>query len=236
MTPRGRRRQRDISTRDLTDYGSPAAGTVNIDAAARGMGVARSSIRRGPSRAKAALSSTLLRRLSGRREADVSEGASARGMLQAAYGRGPRGGAVNANAAAQALGVSPGTVRRWAAGTQQPTAEHLTALRSSARRATRTKAGRRAATADFRASPQGRQALRVGSKLWISGTQGPRDYPRQRDISVDISPQQLDALLRAYEQGGDRGLIAALADFVDTNYLADWEFLSIDDLSIGEPE
>jgi len=127
-------------------------------------------------------------------------------------------------------------VRRWAAGTQQPTAEHLTALRSSARRATRTKAGRRAATADFRASPQGRQALRVGSKLWISGTQGPRDYPRQRDISVDISAEQLDLLLRGYEQGGDRGLIAALADFVDTNYLADWEFLSIDDLSIGEPE
>ena len=126
-------------------------------------------------------------------------------------------------------------MRRWAAGTQQPTAEHLTALRSSARRAT-TKAGRRAATADFRASPQGRQALRTGSKLWISGTQGPRDYPRQRDISVDISPQQLDALLRAYEQGGDRGLIAALADFVDTNYLADWEFLFIDDLSIGEPD
>jgi len=200
------------------------------------MGVARSSIRRALSRAKTALSSTFLRRLSGRREADISEGASARGMLQAAYGRGPRGGAVNATAAAQALGVSPGTVRRWAAGTQHPTAEHLKALRSSARRATRTKAGRRAAIADFRASPQGRQALRVGSKLWISGTQGPRDYPRERDISVDISPQQLDSLLTGYEQRGDRGLIAGLTDFVDNNYLADWEFLSIDDISIGEPD
>jgi hypothetical protein len=57
MAPKGRRRRhRDITARDLADYGSPAAGTVNIDAAARGMGVARSSIRRALSRAKTALS------------------------------------------------------------------------------------------------------------------------------------------------------------------------------------
>jgi hypothetical protein len=39
MAPKGRRRrQRDITARELADYGSPAAGIVNIDAAARGMG------------------------------------------------------------------------------------------------------------------------------------------------------------------------------------------------------
>ena len=66
-----------------------------------------------------------------------------RGMLQAVFGRGPRGGAVNARAAAQSLGVSPGTVRRWAAGTQNPSPGRLAAIRQAARRTTTTKRGRR---------------------------------------------------------------------------------------------
>ena len=137
---------------------------MNIDRAARGLGASKTEVRQAIRQAEAAQSSTFYRRMSGRGEADVAEGASARGMLQAAFGRGPRGGAVNARAAAQALGVSPGTVRRWSAGTQRPSPGHLAALRSAARRSTTTKRGRRAATADFRASAQGRQALRAGEQ------------------------------------------------------------------------
>jgi DNA-binding transcriptional regulator YdaS (Cro superfamily) len=236
MAPAGRRRRVRVSADDLAQYGSVAGRTVNIGRAARGLGASQNAVRRAIRQAEAAQSSTFYRRLSGRGDADVAEGASARGMLQAAYGRGPRGGAVNARAAAQDLGVSPGTVRRWAAGTQRPSPGHLKALRSAARRAVTTKRGRRAATADFRASVRGRRALRVGDKLGVSGTQGPRDYPRDRQVSVDIDPEQIEDMLRAYEEGGDRGLHDWMADFLDNNYVAGWEFLTIDDLGIGQPD
>jgi hypothetical protein len=195
MARSGRRRSR-ISASDLAGYGSVSNGTVDVDRAARGLGASKTAVRRAIRQAEAVQSNTFYRQMSGRREADVAEGTNARGMLQAAYGRGPRGGAVNAKAAAQALGVSPGTVHRWAAGTQKPSPAHQAALQSVARRAATTKQGRRAATADFRASPQGRQALRAGSKLWISGEQGvggyDQGYARDRRVAADIDPDELD--------------------------------------------
>ena len=114
MARNSRRRSR-LDTNDLAGYGSVANGTVNVDRAARGLGVSKTEVRQAIRQAEAAQSNTFLRRISGRREADSAEGTSMRGMLQAVFGRGPRGGAVNARAAAQSLGVSPGTVRRWAA-------------------------------------------------------------------------------------------------------------------------
>ena len=131
MARRGRRRTR-ISASDLAEYGSVANGTVDVDRAARGLGVSKNEVRQAIRQAEAAQSNTFLRRISGRREADSAEGASVRGMLQAVFGRGPRGAAVNARAAAQSLGVSPGTVRRWAAGTQQPAPGRLAAIRAAA--------------------------------------------------------------------------------------------------------
>ena len=175
MARSGRRRSR-ITAGDLAGYGSVSNGTVDIDRAARGLGASKTEVRQAIRQAEAVQSNTFFRRMSGRGEADVAEGASTRGMLQAAFGRGPRGGAVNAKAAAQSLGVSPGTVRRWAAGTQRPSPGRLAALRWAARRSTTTKRGRRAATSDFRSSAQGRQALRGGSKIWVSGEQGVGGY------------------------------------------------------------
>ena len=239
MARRGRRRTR-ISASDLAEYGSVANGTVDVDRAARGLGVSKNEVRQAIRQAEAAQSNMFLRRISGRREADSAEGASVRGMLQAVFGRGPRGAAVNARAAAQSLGVSPGTVRRWAAGTQQPAPGRLAAIRAAARRVTTTKRGRRAATADFRASAQGSQALRTGSKIWVSGEQGvggyDQGYARDRRVATDISPEELEALLRAYEDGGDRGLRDWLKGFFDENYVAGWDFVTIDDFGIGTPE
>src|ERR1700694_519869 len=235
MPPAGRRRRARITAEDLAQYGSVAGGSVNVGRAARGLRVSKREVRQANRQAEAAQSNTFYRTMSGRGEADVAEGASVPGMLQAAYGRGPRGGAVNARAAAQDLGVSPGTVRRWSAGTQRPSPAHLKALQSAARRATTTKRGRRAATADFRASSRGRQALRTGDKLRVSGTQGPRDYPRDREVAVDVSPDDLEAMLMAYEEGGNRGLHDWMTDYLDNNYVAGWEFLTIDHLGIGQP-
>jgi hypothetical protein len=161
-------------------------------------------------------------------------------MLQALFGRGPRGGAVNARAAAQSLGVSLGTVRRWAAGTQKPTPGRLTTIRAAARRVTTTQRGRRTATTDFRASTQGSQALQFGSKIWVSGQQGvggyDQGYARDRRVATDITAEQIEALLRAYEEGGDRGLRDWLRKFFDDQYVAGWDFVTIDDFGIGTPE
>ena len=240
MARRGRRRRGRISPNDLAGYGSVANATVDVDRAARGLGASKTEVRQALRQAQAAQSNTFLRRISGRREAASAEGASTRGMLQAAFGRGPRGAAVNARAAAESLGVSPGTVRRWAAGTQQPSPGRLAAIRAAARRTTTTKRGRRATTADFRASAQGRQALRIGSKIWISGEQGvggyDQGYARDRRVATDIDPEEIEALLRAYEDGGDRGLRDWMKEFFDDKYVAGWDFVTIDDFGIGTPE
>lgn len=239
MARRGRRRSQ-ISASDLAGYGSVANGTVDIDRAARGLGASKRDVRQAIRQAQAAQSNTFLRRISGRREADSAEGNSMRGMLQAVFGRGPRGGAVNARAAAQSLGVSQGTVRRWAAGTQQPSKGRLASIRAAARRITTTKRGRRGTTADFRSSTQGRQALRTGSKIWVSGEQGvggyDQGYGRDRRVANDISPEEIEALLRAYEDGGDEGLRKWMKEFFDDKYVAGWDFVTIDDFGIGTPE
>jgi DNA-binding transcriptional regulator YdaS (Cro superfamily) len=88
MAPAGRRRRARVSADELAQYGSVAGGTVNVERAARGLGVSKREVRQAIRQAEAAQSNTFFRRMSGRRDADVAEGASIRGMLQAAYGRG----------------------------------------------------------------------------------------------------------------------------------------------------
>lgn len=228
--------KRRVSASDLGRYGSVAAGSVDVDRAAKGLKVSKTQVRQALSAAKSEQASVMFRAVSGRESADLGAAASMRGLLQAAYGPGPRGGAVDARAAAKDLGVSVSTIRRWAAGTQNPSADHQSAVRSKARKASRTKDGRRSATRDFRNSDGGRAALRRGSKLTISGDQGPQDYPRDRSITLDVSADDMEAMLAAYEDGGDAGLHDWMNAYVDANYLADWEFLTIDELGIGGPE
>ncbi len=234
------KRTRPIETNDLAGYGSVANGTVNVDRAARGLGASKTQVRQSIRQAEAAQSNTFLRRISGRREADSAEGTSMRGMLQAVFSRGPRGGAVNARAAAQSLGVSTGTVRRWAAGTQQPSPSRLATIRQAAKRVTTTKRGRQSATADFRLGAQGSQALRGGSKIWVSGEQGvggyEQGYARDRRVATDISPSEIEAMLRAYEDGGDSALRNWMRGFFDDKYVDGWDFVTIEDFGIGTPE
>lgn len=241
----GRRRSSGITMRDLADYRTnedkPFDGrSVNVDDAARRLGVSRKAVRDIIANAKSALSDKVFRRLSGRAEADTSRTASARGMLQAAFGRGPRGGPVDTKAAAEALGVARGTVRRWAAGTQQPSFDHLTALRAAARRTTTTKRGRKAAVDEFRSSTTGKAALQRGTKIWVYAYQGipapkDKDYARDRTIYHDVSAEDLEAMLRAYEQRGDDGFRDWLND-VGKAYMRgdDWEFTDIYDLGFDE--
>lgn len=236
MAPRQRRK---IDARHLVDYGSPVNQDVNVDQAAKKLRVSKTAVRNAMKEATAKMSNAFYRGISGRRDADVAERTSTKGMLQAAYGKGPRGGAVNAKAAAEGLGVSAGTVRRWARGSQQPSPEHLKSLQTAARKSTSTKAGRRAATDSFRSSEQGRKALAAGARIHISGYQGPENYAweRDRDTTTDpLSAAEIEALLRAYEEEGDKGLRDYLTDIMNPRYLkgGPWEFGTISDFRIGD--
>jgi hypothetical protein len=233
-----RRRRRNLTGDDLGKYGSVAAGTVNIDRAAAALRIPKSQVREVIKQSQGAHRQIYFRAVSGRREADVTDQSSTKGMLLAAFGRGTRGAAVNAKAAADKLGVAVSTVRRWAAGTQKPSASHLAALKSASTKAATTKAGRKAATDDFRSSPSGHAALVSGTTLWISGNQGPGgnysdEYTRDRTIAFPIDADDVQAMLRAYEQDGDAGLHGWLSKVTDQKYLGDWGFISIDDFGFG---
>lgn len=115
-------------------------------------------------------------------------------------------------------------MHRWSARTQQPTPGRRAAIRRAARRVTTTKRGRRSATAGFRTSAAGGQALRGGSKIWVSGEQRvggyEQGYAGDRRVATDISPSQIEAMLRAYEDGGNSGLREWIKQFFDDTYVA----------------
>lgn len=231
------RRRRRITAEDLSEYGSVVHRTVRVGDAAAGLGVSATAVRHAIRAAEIDLSTRYFRFLTGRTEADLAPTASPAGMLQAAYGRGPRGGLVDAVLAARDLGVSPGTIRRWAAGTQKPSPQHRKALHAAARRAAYTKRGRRAATAAFRRSRQAQKVMQGGRKIWIDGLQGPQlpDYARNRLIMFDFSPARFEDMLTAYEEGGDRGFIEWLTACVGEEYVEEWIFYTIEGLGFEEP-
>ncbi|MEE3755224.1 hypothetical protein [Mycobacterium intracellulare] len=235
------RRPRRITAADLGDYGSVIHRTVRVDTAAQRLGVSKSAVRKIIRDAQNDLSGKIFRMLSGRAEADFSATASPRGLLIAAYGPGPRGGAVDTTAAANDLGVAAETVRRWAAGRQHPSAEHLKALRRAALRSVNTRQGRRAATEALRRSAKIQKWLRADRPLIeIEGLQGPSDiqYATQRCIKVDFNPKEnpnrLEDMINAYVDGGDQGFLEWLTEFVNDAYLENWVFFTIDDIRIGE--
>lgn len=161
---------------------------------------------------------------------------SPRSLLQAIFGKGPRGGAVNAAAAAKALKVTPNTVRRWAAGTQKPAPDRMKKIRSAARRLTTSKAGRRKTTAAHR---KRRPKPPPGGfdTVWVTGWQGPTDEyssDRHRTVKMDITADQIDELLDKYEQEGDPGLHEWLTEHYSKT-VSDWAFHTIDAFGFGDP-
>lgn len=161
------------------------------------------------------------------------------GMLMAVGGPSARTrSGIDLTAAGRALGVSRRTVERWvrAAATgqgQRPSPGHARALARRARQAATTKAGRRAALAGSAA----RQAVAQGARLSITGVQGPisRDYMRQRVTTLDLDPADADAMLTAWENGGDKGFLAWASSHWDQQYVDDWRFGDVDAVSLETP-
>lgn len=236
------RRDRRVTADDIVEHASvfdSRAATVNSVAAR--LGVTAAAVRRAMRESVQGFADKAFEQLAGRAAAVENNPLS---MLQAVFGPGPRGGAVNARAAAKALGVAPGTVRRWAAGTQKPSADHLTVLKNAVKQVTGTRRGRRGVTAGYRTTAAGRQACQRGGTVWVTGYQGPSVLDRDgnptsygsnrwRTVRMTVSPADIDALLAAYEKGVD-DLKRELTAIYDRT-VAEWEFLSIDDFGI-EPQ
>lgn len=167
--------------------------------------------------------------VTGRRDGDL------RAMLQAAYGEGQRPGSVNTRAAAQALGVDIRSVQRWVRGTNGASPEHRKTIAKKAKQAASTQRGRRAAAAAVRRGPLARN----GARLSIRGAQGPsragEDYRRFRKVDLLLGPGDVDGMLSAYEQGGDRAVVSWMEGHFDREYVADWGFDSITEMELRDP-
>lgn len=175
------------------------------------------------------------------RDADVQGRADGdvRGMLMAVGGasRRTRSG-IDLTTAARKLGISRRTAERWVKTAQtgqgqRPSARHAEALASKSRQAATTKAGRRAALAGAAT----RQAISRGARLTITGKQGPlsRDYMRNRTTQLDLDPADAEAMMNAWENGGEKGFRSWAASHWDQEYVDDWRFGDLDDVSMQAP-
>jgi hypothetical protein len=172
--------------------------------------------------------------VSGKPEGDVA------GMLMAVGGPSDRTrSGIDTAAAAKALGVSRRTVERWLTGATErnrPSGKNLQKLAAQARKAATTKRGRRAALADVRKGGM----PRYGARIEVRGVQGPTrqgtDYRRFRRLSLTLDPEHVEAMLAAYEEGGDKGFVSWLEGHAEETYMGfPWGFDNIDTVELDEP-
>lgn len=189
------------------------------------------------------LRSTVFRALTGR-NADVS-GKSAgdiKGMLLAVGGSSSKTkSGIDLTKAAESMGVSRRTVERWVkaaeTGTgQRPTPEHAKTLATKSRQAATTKAGRKAALA---ASPLRQDVTSRGARLSITGNQGPHSltlgYARHRTTQLDLDPADAEAMMNAWENGGDKGFMSWATTQWGQDYLDDWKFGDVEAIELERP-
>lgn len=177
-------------------------------------------------------------------QADVSgkAGGDVRGMLLAVGGPSSKTkSGIDLSKAAKSLGVSRRTVERWVktaqTGTgQRPSAKHAVDLAKKARQAATTKAGRKAALGGSTL----RQAVTTrGARVSITALQGPhaagRDYMRPRTTQLDLDPADAEAMLTAWENGGEKGFMTWATGQWGREYLDDWKFGDVDAIQVERP-
>ncbi len=180
----------------------------------------------------------IFRALTGNTHADVGSGKDTAGMLRTVYGTTRRGEfTVDTREAAKRLGVSQRTVQRWLKGTHAPSTDHLKQLQTRSRQAVTTKRGRaraiRRATTGINA-----QAREKGANIRVAGNQGPAGgdlgYARDRITARNLSPQEYEALLNAYAEGGDTAALEHMQSVWSQKYVDGWAFNSVQDMRLGE--
>lgn len=185
------------------------------------------------------LRNLVYRAISGEKNADVSgKGTDILAQLRAIGGSSSRTkSGIDLTQAAAKLGVQRRTVERWVAAAQgrtgqAPSAASAKKLAKVSRQAASTKAGRQAAISHLR--PAANRPVRLN----ITGMQGPQrndiDYFRYRTTTLVLDPAEAQALMDAYEKGGEQGFMNWAKTHWDDNYLPDWQFGALDDVEINQ--
>lgn len=126
---------------------------------------------------------------------------------------------ISTKEAARRLGVSQRTVQRWIKGDHNPSAFVMKKLTTKARQAVTTKRGRAQAV---RRAIANQKPTANGVRVTVSGMQGPKDYPRMRDIGQKLTPEEYEGLQHAYMEGGDRGALDFLENVLSDKYVESW--------------
>ncbi|MEU6562583.1 hypothetical protein [Nocardia nova] len=219
--------------------GSIVRGTVHIGNVVKETGLPKSEITDTIAEAKDSGMSSAFAGMSGRTGADATGHANSElhDALLAAYGPGPRGGAINITAAAKGEGRSRSTIKRWLKGQAQPKEANRAQLLTNARKAADTKSGRTAAITARRDSPAGAKMAKYGARLTVSGIQGRVGYERDRTVHWELPAELADDALKAYEQDGDIGLADFMADYANTDdygNIDDWNVFTFDTVTMDE--
>lgn len=184
--------------------------------------------------------------LTGRHAEDIDvsgQGVSVEQMLSSLVGTSSRTKKLDTAEAARVLGVSRRRVQDWLKSEREGRpvrikSETMTKLRTRSRQAATTKRGRSRAIRGLRSRPRNKPV-----KVQAYGDQGPRreaigrpgqknDYTRERWSTHELTPEQYDGLLKAYEDGGDEGMAAFLSEVWSAKY-DDWAFYSLTDFEVN---
>lgn len=192
----------------------------------------------------AGLRSTIFTSMTGLRGARPDAGGDLRGKLLAVGGASSKTrSGIDLTRASQRLGVTRRTVERWlkadsgeSGQRQKPSARHAEAIARRARQAATTKAGRKSVMAGRR-----QEIGKRGARLSINARQGPYDraYRRSRTVTVELDPGQLQRMVDAYENGGDRGFMTWATHHFGVNdgsgypaYVEEWQIGSVDSIDL----
>lgn len=149
-------------------------------------------------------------------------------MLTEVYGAG-RGGRPNTKAAAADLGVSQRTVQRWVTNASQRnkvSAAKLAQVEQKFQTKQNSPTHRRT-----QLSPAREKRLRTtGAKVRFNGTVSVSSDRRKRKIEYRFTGDQLDPVIDAYLQGGEKGARQAFEDMLNDYYAEGMGIDSIDSL------
>lgn len=171
------------------------------------------------------------------RQVEGAGGGDVRAQLIAAFGSSGRDPSrPDTAAAAKGLGVSQRSVQRWLKKGGGLSTGHNEVLQRRARQVMTTKRGRqRAIAASQRTGKTSRPVGKSGKGLRVGGVQGivteTEDDYRDRETSVMVTDEDLDALREVWAEHGDAGAAAWIHSHWDEHYVGKWHFQSIDDVS-----
>lgn len=214
-------------------------GTVNTRAVAEKLKTPEPEIITAVSHTKDSGVSTSFVAVSGRTGANATGHADSEltAALLAAYGPGPRGGAINISAAAAGEGKSRSTIKRWIKGQVSPLPENRAQLLANAHKAATTTSGRSAAIAAQAKSAAGKKMEKYGARLTVVAWQGPETYERWRPVYWDLTPEDAGELMKNYVDKGDVGLADFMADYAMSekyDFQDSWNIFAWDTVTLDE--